>query len=137
MGSSPQGVALVEVEQHVVEPELGLPRAVDLALRQVLVHLLQALQALGEVLVVDLGLERHHALLAQVVGAVHVEARALLDQRHRRGAAEVLLDDVLEEGRGGGGLDGQPVAMTTCVRTDWSTRFLFFFLQNRSLPENC
>ena len=93
--ASPQGVSLVKVEEHVVQPELGLPRAVDLALRQVLVHLLQALQALGQVLVVDLGLERPHALLAQLVGAVHVEACALLDQRHRLGAAEVLLDDVL------------------------------------------
>lgn len=66
---------------------------------QVLVHLLQTLQALGHVLVVDLGVEGRHVLLAEVVGAVHVEAGALLDQRHGVGAAEALLGDVLLDGQ--------------------------------------
>lgn len=35
--------------------------------------------------------------LAQVVSAVNVEARALLDQRHCVWAAQVLLNDVLLE----------------------------------------
>ena len=35
-------------------------------------------------------------LLAEVVSAVHVEACALLNQRHRVWAAQVLLGDVLK-----------------------------------------
>lgn len=91
----PQDVAVVELHQHAVLAELRLPAAVGVPGCQVLVHLLQTLQALGHVLVVDLGVKRRHGLLAQVVGAVDVEARALLDQRHRAGAAQPLLGDVL------------------------------------------
>lgn len=62
---------------------------------QVLVHFFQTLQALGHVLVVDLGVKRRQLLLAQVMCTVHVEARALLYERHGVGAAQALLGDVL------------------------------------------
>lgn len=98
-GSLPQDVTVVELEQHVVLPELGLSGAVDAACVQVLVHLLQTLQTLGHVLVVNLGVKGRHVLLAELVGAVHVETSALLDQSHRVGATQVLLGNVLEEER--------------------------------------
>lgn len=77
---APQDVAIVEFDQHAVLAELRLPLAVGLPGCQVLVHFLQALETLGHVLVVYLGVERRHGLLAQVVCAVDVEAGALLDQ---------------------------------------------------------
>lgn len=62
---------------------------------QVLVHFFETLEALCHVLVVDLGVESRDMLLAEVVSAMHMEACALLYQRHRVRAAQVLLDDVL------------------------------------------
>lgn len=91
----PQDVTVVELHQHAVLAELGLPGAVDVTCRQIFVHFFQTLQALCHVLIVDLGVERWNMLLAEMVGAVHVEARALLDQRHGVWAAQALLGDVL------------------------------------------
>lgn len=95
VGDAPEDIPLVEVEQHVVALELGLAGAGHAPAPQVLVHLLQALQALGHVLVVDLGVEGRHGLLTHEVSAVDVQPGTLLDQGHGRGVAQVLLRDVL------------------------------------------
>lgn len=62
---------------------------------QVLVHFFETLQALCHVLIVDLGIERYHRLLAEMMCAVHMEARALLNQHRSVWAAKVLLNYVL------------------------------------------
>lgn len=91
----PQDVSVIEFQQHVVLAKLCLPGAVGLLHGQVLVHFFETLKTLCHVLVVDLGIERWGTLLTQMVSAVHVEACALLNQRHRVWTAQVLLDDVL------------------------------------------
>ena len=60
-----------------------------------MVHVLEALEALGEILVVELRIEVVRVLLAEALGAKDVEARALLHQRDGHKVREVLLGDVL------------------------------------------
>ena len=76
--------------------ELRLTGAEHALVPQVLVHLLQTLEALGHVLVVDLGVKWGHGLLTHEVSTVDVKPGALLNQRHRQWVAQVLLRDVLD-----------------------------------------
>ena len=89
-------VSIVELEQDVVLSDLGLLGTEDSGVGQVLVHFLQALQTLGHVLVVDFGVKGGHVLLTELVGTVHVETSALLDQSHRLRTTQMLLSDVLD-----------------------------------------
>ncbi len=49
-----QGVTVVELEQNVVASELGFVGTADVVMAEVLVHVLQRLNAFGQVLVVQL-----------------------------------------------------------------------------------
>ena len=103
----PQRVPFVEVHEHHVGAELGLVGAEEAMLvLHVRVQLLQGLQALGQVLVVDLGVEDHGVLGAQPLGAVDVESGALLQQLHHLQAAQLLLGDLLRKGVGSRQLKG-------------------------------
>lgn len=76
--SIPKNITIVEFEQNAVLPELCLFGAVHILGGQVLIHLFQALEALGHVLIINLGIKGHHRLLTQMVGTVDVEASAFL-----------------------------------------------------------
>lgn len=67
---------------------------------QVMVHLLQCLQTLGQVLVVDLLVKHVHVLLTQPLGTEDVEPGTFLQQLHRLPVDELLLGDVLEQKQG-------------------------------------
>ena len=69
----PENVATVEVHEHHVGPELGLVRTLDAVALEVAVHLLQRLQALGQVLVVDPRVEHHHVLFTQPLPAEYMK----------------------------------------------------------------
>ena len=75
----------------------GLP---DLGHLQVVVHMLQCPQALGQVLVVQLPVEVVSVLLAEPLGAEDVEPGALLHDGEGGEVGEVLLGDVLPDGPG-------------------------------------
>ena len=73
-----------QIHEDLVGPELRLARALHPFEPEVLVHVLQGLEALGEVLVVQLPGKVVAVLLDQPLRADDVEARALLDDGHRR-----------------------------------------------------
>lgn len=93
----PENIALVEIQQDIITSELCFTLAVNPLVSQVLIHLLQALQAFSHVLIVDFGIKGGHGLFTQVVSTVDVKASALLNQRHHQRVAEVLLGYVLTE----------------------------------------
>lgn len=71
---------MVEFEQHAVLAELGLAGTEGLMCCEVFIHFFQALKAFGHVFSVDFGIKERNGLFTEVVGTVHVEASALLDQ---------------------------------------------------------
>lgn len=91
----PECVSDSEMEQHVVGSELGLVVAKDVLDGQIVVHVLERLHALGQVLVVDLLVEILHVQLAQSRSAVDVKAGALLHQVDGAQIAQALLSHVL------------------------------------------
>lgn len=96
------------MEQDVVALELGLAGTEHALDPQVLVHLLQTLEAPGHVLAVDVGVKGGHGLLAHEVSTVDVKARALLDQRHGHRVTQVLLRDVLDTSEAGKSMRARP-----------------------------
>lgn len=80
----PHEIGVVHVEQHDVSAELRLaPAAARLPpSAQVPVHVLKALQALGQVLRVEALVEGGWGLLHQACSTVGVEAGARLHQGH-------------------------------------------------------
>lgn len=72
------------------------------SLPQILIHVLQGLEALGQVLVVKLGAKVVGVLLHEALGAHDVEAAALLYQGHGGQVAQLLLGQVLADGAGRG-----------------------------------
>ena len=114
----PQRVAVVHVHQDLVGPELGLVRADDVLVPEVLVHVLQRLQALGEVLVVQLPVEIVAVLLDEALGADDVETGALLDDPDRGQVCELLLGDVLPEAASGAPNELEPLADVLAVAAD-------------------
>ena len=72
----PQRVAVVEVEEDDVGAELGLAGANHARQSQIVVELLQALQAFGQVFRIDFLIEDVVIFLAQSLGAVGVPTGA-------------------------------------------------------------
>lgn len=86
---------VVQIQQNNIRPELRLVLARHTLLPQIVIHVLQSLQALCQILTVDLGIEHRSLLGAQSLRRQYVKPGALLDQLDRLYAAQSLLSDVL------------------------------------------
>lgn len=49
----PEDLAIVKMKQHIIRSKLGFGGAENFLNREVIIHVLQRLQALGEVLIID------------------------------------------------------------------------------------
>ena len=74
-----QRVSVVEIEQHHVRTEFGLVGAKDALQRQIVVKLLETLQAFGQVLRVDFLVENVVVFLAESFRAKSVPTGAFLN----------------------------------------------------------
>lgn len=93
--NSPENIPLVEIQQDIVPSELCFTLAVKPLVTQVLIHLLQALQAFSQILIVDLGIKGGHRLLTQMVCTMNVKASAFLNQRYSKRVTKMLLGYIL------------------------------------------
>lgn len=96
-----QSVPVIEIHHDNVGPEFCLVGTEETPVPlHVGVQLLESLQALGQVLVVDLGIKHHHVLRAQLLRAEDVEADTLLNQLHHLLVAQLLLSNLLANAAG-------------------------------------
>ena len=76
-----QCVAVIEIEEHHVGPELGFVGAEDILQGQIVVELLETLQAFGQVFRVDFLVEDVKIFFAKPLGAISVPTSAFLHLR--------------------------------------------------------
>ena len=94
---TPECVTFIEFHQYHVSTEMCLVWAqwVIVIGCQVIIELLQCLEALGEIVIINLWVKHGQVLGTQPLGAVYVESGTLLQQADSRRTTQPLLSDVL------------------------------------------